>query len=94
MSDSFRSWRHRPTGIIVTVPIATDGLGPTWEPEPSEPPSPSYTLADLKQLGREYSSQCQAKDDSVIAGLVLSQFTRWLEKKEEEANGAQEANDR
>lgn len=49
--------------------------------------SPSYTLADLQRLGREYSDQCRAEDDSVIAGLVLSQFTRWLAKKEREANG-------
>ena len=51
-----------------------------------DPPSPSYTLADLERLGREFSVVCQTQEDSVIEGLALSKFAKWVGKKEREAN--------
>lgn len=56
------------------------------EPESKSSSSPSYTLADLERLGREFSDECQTQEDSVIEGLVLSKFAKWVGKKEREAN--------
>lgn len=57
--------------------------------------SPSYTLADLTQLARDWRDEMHLKnlgengdEDDVSIPLVLSVFLRWLAKKEKEASDA------
>ena len=47
--------------------------------------SPSYTLAELRELSKEYLATSQLTD-TLAPELILSSLLAWLAKKEREAN--------
>lgn len=48
-------------------------------------PSPSYTLAELRELSKEYLTTSQLTD-TLTPELILSSLLAWLGKKERKAN--------
>ena len=48
--------------------------------------SKSYTLAELRELSKEYLATSQLTD-TLAPELILSSLLVWLGKKEREANG-------
>lgn len=53
--------------------------------------SPSYTLAELMELGREWA---RSTGGELTDDMAVSRFLLWLGKKEREGNDAKEANTR
>lgn len=51
----------------------------------SKPSPPSYTLAELRELSKEYLATSQLTD-TLTPELILSSLLAWLGKKEREAN--------
>lgn len=50
--------------------------------------SPSYTLDELEQLGKDYcDTSGLTENDRVISILVLSLFIQWARKREREVGG-------
>lgn len=79
--------RRKPYKGPINEPCSACGDGDTaMEYHDHDPLLPSYTLADLERLGREYGDECLVQEDSTIEALVMSHFVRWLAKKEREAN--------
>lgn len=50
-----------------------------------EPPPPSYTLAELRELSKEYLATSQLTD-TLTPELILLSLLAWLGKKEREGN--------
>ena len=73
----------------INGPCSACGDGDTaMEYHDHEPPSPSYTLADLRVLAHGFlqTSDSGIGTDGVEMRLKLSIFLAWLARKEREAN--------